>query len=122
MASERSTKAIERFAELFLEARNSGVITARKYYDDGSRPKAPTGRATKFLSLIDELSDEQREKLLEGIRYCIDISMFKFLCLLEESEFKLTIETDEIADDLVGPEEDNELRVKYWLWEERFGL
>ena len=109
------------FARLYMEARNAGVFTAQKYQNTDSRPKAPTERAKKLISLFDELNDDQRSRMIESIRYCTDISMFKLLTLLEDSSVTLAVEADGVTETLIGPDEDKELRVKYWLWEEKHG-
>jgi hypothetical protein len=109
----------ERLAELYFEARNAGILTAKKYLEPSSRPKNPTDRARRFISLLDELNSDQRSRLIEGIRYCTDISMFKLLCLLEDSDFRLSVDGE--SKTLIGPDKDNELRMKYWQWEEKRG-
>ena len=113
-------EAITAFAKIISTARNSGINTLKKYIE-GTRLKKPASDAEALYSLIDSLNDEQKDLLVQGIPFLLDISYFRLFYLLETTENPIKIELNVIDENgkksaLIDNENDLELRSKYFTW------
>ncbi len=122
---KNETNGIDRFSKILMEARNSGIETLHSYIHDGWRPKNPDLQEKAVISLVEGLDADGRQRLIELVSYCTDISFFKLLSNLEEGAAGLTFQLvamDESSDanfELINETEDNELRSKFWVWLEQ---
>ena len=70
--------------------------------------------------LVKSLDNEQFQQLQKGIKYCIELSLFKLISTIESGvsnySFDLSIQDDNDKVYLIGENIDNELIFEYWNW------
>ena len=115
---EKNLKEV--FGEIVKASRDTGLTIASNYKNKLEMPKLPDEEQTAFLNLIDTLSDEQFIQLQKGLKYSIELSLFKLISGIEggigQYTFSLLIsdKKDEVL--LVGDGVDNDLSIAYWEW------
>lgn len=72
------------------------------------------------MELIKTLDVEQFHQLHKGMKYCIELSLFKLLSTIERGvgdySFDLSMQNSSDKTQLVGENIDNELSLEYWNW------
>lgn len=129
MASGRNEPTgpeLEAFGSLVVAARDSGPKALGERWLQGWKPKRPTTQEQVVVDFLSQLKKQDRDALLETVKYFVDLSCFKLLCLLEEGEvgyeFELRMKDSsgsEVA--LINSVTDNELRAKFLSWVKSHG-
>lgn len=116
---------VDDVAELIVSARNSGVNTCKSIIDESWLPKNPDEIESDVISLVSDLNEKEKEQLINAIRYFTDLSIFKFIEILELGEGGLSFELKAISHleelSLINSEEDLELRVNFFNWIDSMG-
>lgn len=111
---------IEIFGEIVKASRDTGLDIPSNYKKNVDLPKNPDEDQVALMELIRTLDDKQFSKLQKGIKYCIELSLFKLINNIENGvgkySFNLSINDGENSEQLVGEAVDNELSFEYWNW------
>lgn len=111
---------IEIFGKIVKTSRDTGLDIVSNYKNNIEIPKSPDEEQKALMELIKTLDAEQFYQLQEGIKYCIELSLFKLINSIESGtsnySFDLSIQNSNDEMQLVGKNIDNELSLKYWDW------
>lgn len=111
---------IEIFGKIVKTSRDTGLDIVSNYKNNIEIPKNPDEEQRALMELIKTLDAEQFHQLQKGIKYCIELSLFKLISTLESGvsnySFDLSIQNDRDKTQLIGKDIDNELSLEYWSW------
>jgi predicted adenine nucleotide alpha hydrolase (AANH) superfamily ATPase len=111
---------IEIFGKIVRTSRDTGLDIVSNYKNQIEIPKNPDEEQRAFIELVKSLDDIQFQRLQKGIKYCIELSLFKLISTIENGvdnySFTLSIENNKDKVQLVGKDIDNEINLKYWNW------
>jgi len=111
---------IKIFGEIVKTSRDTGLDIASNYRNNVEIPKAPDLEQKALIELIKNLDNTEFQLLEKGIKYCIELSLFKLISTIESGvgsySFDLSIKDDNDKSHLVGGDIDNELSFEYWKW------
>jgi len=111
---------IEVFGKIVKASRDTGLDIVSDYKNNIAIPKAPDEEQSALMELIKTLDNEQFQQMQKGIKYCIELSLFKLISSIEgrvgNYSFDLSIQDDSNKVQLVGENIDNELSFEYWNW------
>lgn len=107
------------FGQIVKSSRDSGVDVLS--YFSTQKPKNPSEDQKALLELMNYFnSEEGRELLRKGIKYCVELSLFKLVNTLEygisDCSFDLIIKKGNQSTLLIDDEIDNNLTEEYWNW------
>lgn len=116
---------LNNISSLIMASRNSGIQTCQDIIDGSWKPKNPDEIEADVVSLISSLTEEDRIKLLNSVRYFTDLSIFKLLETLELGEagvsFELNAKSSDETIGLINDDEDLEIRSKFFHWVDAMG-
>lgn len=111
---------IEIFGKIVETSRDTGLDIVSNYKNNIEIPKTPDEEQSSLMELVKTLDSEQFQQLQKGIKYCIELSLFKLISTVESGvskySFDLSIHDDVDKVQLVGENIDNELSLEYWNW------
>ena len=111
---------IEVFGKIVKTSRDTGLDIVSNYKNNIEIPKSPDEEQKALMELIKTLDAEQFHQLQKGVKYCIELSLFKFISTIESGvsdySFDLSIQNSSDKTQLVGKNIDNELSLEYWHW------
>jgi hypothetical protein len=111
---------IEVFGEIVKTSRDTGLDIVSNYKNNVEIPKSPDDEQKALMELIKTLDVKQFHQLQKGIKYCIELSLFKLIntieCGVSNYSFDLYIQNDSDKSQLAGRNIDNELSLEYWNW------
>lgn len=111
---------IEIFGKIVKTSRDTGLDVVTNYKNNIEIPKSPDEEQKALLELIKTLDAEQLHQLQKGVKYCIELSLFKLVNTIESGvadySFDLSIQNNNDSKQLVGNNIDNELSLEYWTW------
>lgn len=111
---------IEIFGKIIKTSRDTGLDVVSNYKNNIEIPKTPDEEQKALMELVKTLDNEQFQQLQKGIKYCIELSLFKLISTIEGGvsnySFDLSIQNDRDKVQLVGQDIDNELSLEYWNW------
>lgn len=111
---------IEVFGKLVKTSRDTGLDIVSNYKNNIEIPQSPDEEQKALMELIKTLNVEQFHQLQRGIKYCIELSLFKLLSTIERGvgdySFDLSMQNSSDKTQLVGENIDNELSLEYWNW------
>ncbi|MCX8669708.1 hypothetical protein J3U22_02320 [Gilliamella sp. B2865] len=111
---------IEVFGKIVKTSRDSGLDIVSNYKNNIEIPKSPDEEQKALMELIKTLDAEQFDQLQKGVKYCIELSLFKLISTIESGvsdyAFDLSIQNSSDKTQLVGENIDNELSLEYWHW------
>ena len=98
-------------------SRNSGIDTLTSFKEQ--EPKNPSYEQEPLLKLLKSLNPKDQELLKKSIKYCVELSLFKLIHMLEygvsDYSFDLVIKKGDDSFSLIDDETDNGLTGEYWL-------
>ena len=107
------------FGKIVRTSRDSGLRVAADYRSN-ILPKVPDTDQAALVNLIESLSEEQFQFLQQGLKNCIELSLFKLISTIESGmgnvTFALTMHRGTSKILLVGERVDNDLVHEYWNW------
>ena len=113
---------IKKFGNFIKVSQETALDMLVNYRNDSNFTKKPDEYQKALLDLIQTLDQSQFSNLQKGVKYCLDLSFFKLIDIIENGKgnvrFKLSIIDKEQELFLVGNNEDNELIYKFWDWVE----
>lgn len=111
---------IEVFGKLVKTSRDTGLDIVSNYKNNIEIPNSPDEEQKALMELIKTLDVEQFHQLHKGMKYCIELSLFKLLSTIERGvgdySFDLSMQNSSDKTQLVGENTDNELSLEYWNW------
>ncbi|MCX8745079.1 hypothetical protein J3U68_06585 [Snodgrassella sp. B3882] len=111
---------IEVFGKLVKTSRDTGLDIVSNYKNNIEIPQSPDEEQKALMELIKTLDVEQFHQLHKGMKYCIELSLFKLLSTIERGvgdySFDLSMQNSSDKTQLVGENIDNELSLEYWNW------
>jgi hypothetical protein len=111
---------VEVFGKIVKTSRDTGLDIVSNYKNNIETPKSPDEEQTALMELIKTLDVEQFNQLQKGIKYCIELSLFKLISTIESGvsnySFDLSIQDGRDKTQLIGENIDNELSLEYWNW------
>lgn len=111
---------IEVFGKLVKASRDTGLDIVSNYKNNIEIPNSPDEEQKALMELIKTLDVEQFHQLHRGMKYCIELSLFKLLSTIERGvgdySFDLSMQNSSDKTQLVGENIDNELSLEYWNW------
>ena len=111
---------IEVFGKLVKTSRDTGLDIVSNYKNNIEIPQSPDEEQKALMELIKTLDVEQFHQLQKGMKYCIELSLFKLLSTIERGvgdySFDLSMQNSSDKTQLVGENIDNELSLEYWNW------
>lgn len=111
---------IEVFGKLVKTSRDTGLDIVSNYKNNIEIPNSPDEEQKALMELIKTLDVEQFHQLHKGMKYCIELSLFKLLSTIERGvgdySFDLSMQNSSDKTQLVGENIDNELSLEYWNW------
>lgn len=109
---------IEVFGKLVKTSRDTGLDIVSNYKNNIEIPNSPDEEQKALMELIKTLDVEQFHQLHKGMKYCIELSLFKLLSTIElgvgDYSFDLSMQNSSDKTQLVGENIDNELSLEYW--------
>lgn len=109
------------FGQLIKVSRNSGIDVLTSFKEQ--KPKNPSEEQEPLLKLLNSLNPENQKLLEKSVKYCIELSLFKIINMLEygvsDYSFDLTIKKGDDFFSLIDDEVDNDLTGEYWNWIEK---
>lgn len=113
---------IKTFGTIIKVSQETALDMLANYKKDPNFTKKPDDYQKALIDLIQTLDQTQFYNLQKGIKYCLDLSFFKLIDLIENGKgdlkFKLSIINKNQELSLVGDNKDNELIYKFWDWVE----
>lgn len=107
---------IETFGQFVRSSRDTALDTLTTFRNNSEAVKNPNEEQKALL----ELNDKDFIKLQKGLKHCIELSLFKFINLLENGKgnisFELSIKDNIQKEILIGEEIDNDLIHRIWDW------
>lgn len=114
---------METFGQFVRNSRDTALDTLTTFRNDSETVKNPDEEQKALLELLQSLDDKDFIKLQKGLKYCIELSLFKLINLLENGKanisFELSIKDNIQKEILIGEEIDNDLIHKIWDWLEK---
>lgn len=114
---------METFGQFVRSSRNTALDTLTTFRNNSEAVKNPDEEQKALLELLQSLDDKDFIKLQKGLKYCIELSLFKLINLLENGKgnisFELSIEKGVQKTLLIGKDTDNDLIHKIWDWLEK---
>lgn len=111
---------IEVFGKLVKTSRDTGLDIVSNYKNNIEISQSPDEEQKALMELIKTLDVEQFHQLQKGMKYCIELSLFKLLSTIERGvgdySFDLSMQNSSDKTQLVGENIDNELSLEYWNW------
>lgn len=111
---------IEVFGKLVKTSRDTGLDIVSNYKNNIEIPKHPDEEQKALMELIKTLDVAQFNQLQKGMKYCIELSLFKLVSTIERGvgdySFDLSMQNSSDKTQLVGENIDNEISHKYWNW------
>ncbi|TNH15592.1 hypothetical protein FIA56_02965 [Testudinibacter sp. TR-2022] len=111
---------IEVFGKIVKTSRDTGLDIISNYKNNVEIPKNPDEEQKALMELIKTLDTEQFRQLQQGVKYCIELSLFKLVSTIESGvsnySFGLSIQDDNTKTQLVSEDIDKELSLEYWNW------
>lgn len=111
---------IEIFGKIVKTSRDTGLDIVSNYRNLIEIPKMPDEEQKALMELTDTLDDRQFEQLQKGVKYCIELSLFKLISSIENGvggySFDMSIEENNNKVPLAGKDIDNEISLQYWNW------
>ena len=111
---------IETFGQFVRSSRDTALDTLTTFRNNSEAVKNPNEEQKALLELLQLLNDKDFIKLQKGLKYCIELSLFKFINLLENGKgsisFELSIKDNIQKEILIGEEIDNDLIHRIWDW------
>jgi hypothetical protein len=115
-----SENLIEIFGKIVKASRDTGIDIISNYKNGIEIPKMPDEEQKALLELTGTLDSKQFEQLQKGVKYCIELSLFKLISSIENGigkySFDLSIEENGNKVPLAGREIDNKISLEYWNW------
>nr|WP_314558644.1 hypothetical protein [uncultured Capnocytophaga sp.] len=113
-------KLIEAFGQCVRSSRDTSLDMLIAFRNDPKTIKNPDEEQKALVELLQSLDDEAFMKLQKGLKYCVELSLFKFINLLENGKgnmsFELSVENGVQKTLLIGKEIDNDLIHRIWDW------
>ncbi|GIM57489.1 hypothetical protein CAPN006_18810 [Capnocytophaga canimorsus] len=111
---------IEIFGKIIKVSRDTGFDIVSNYKQGVEIPKNPDEEQKALIELIKTLDEKQFHQLQKGMKYCIELSLFKLVSSIESGignyYFDLFIQDNNEKIQLVGKNIDNEISMEYWNW------
>ena len=111
---------IEKFGQFVRSSRDTALDTLTTFRNNSEAVKNPNEEQKALLELLQLLNDKDFIKLQKGLKYCIELSLFKLINLLENGKgnisFELFIKDNIQKEILIGEEIDNDLIHRIWDW------
>jgi hypothetical protein len=111
---------METFGQFVRSSRDTALDTLTTFRNNSEAVKNPDEEQKALLELLQSLDDKDFIKLQKGLKYCIELSLFKLINLLENGKgnisFELFIKDNIQKEILIGEEIDNDLIHKIWDW------
>ncbi|WP_315164849.1 hypothetical protein [Capnocytophaga leadbetteri] len=111
---------METFGQFVRSSRDTALDTLTTFRNNSEAVKNPDEEQKALLELLQSLDDKDFIKLQKGLKYCIELSLFKLINLLENWKgnisFELSIKDNIQKEILIGEEIDNDLIHKIWDW------
>lgn len=111
---------METFGQFVRSSRDTALDTLTTFRNNSEAVKNPDEKQKALLELLQSLDDKDFIKLQKGLKYCIELSLFKLINLLENRRgnisFELSIKDNIQKEILIGEEIDNDLIHKIWDW------
>lgn len=111
---------IEKFGQFVRISRDTALDTLTTFRNNSEAVKNPDEEQKALLELLQLLNDKDFIKLQKGLKHCIELSLFKFINLLENGKgsisFELSIKDNIQKEILIGEEIDNDLIHRIWDW------
>ena len=111
---------METFGQFVRSSRDTALDTLTTFRNNSETVKNPDEEQKALLELLQSLNDKEFIKLQKGLKYCIELSLFKLINLLENRRgnisFELSIKDNIQKEILIGEEIDNDLIHKIWDW------
>ena len=111
---------METFGQFVRSSRETALDTLTTFRNNSETVKNPDEEQKALLELLQSLNDKEFIKLQKGLKYCIELSLFKLINLLENGKgnisFELSIKDNIQKEILIGEEIDNDLIHKIWDW------
>lgn len=111
---------IDVFGKIVKTSKDTGLDIVSNYKRNIEIPKNPDEDQKALMELIKTLDVEQFHQLQKGIKYCVELSLFKLINTIESGvkdySFDLYIQNSNVKTQLVGENIDNELSLEYWNW------
>jgi len=111
---------IEIFGKIVKRSRDTGLDIVSNYKSQVEIPKMPDEEQQALIELIKTLDNGQFEQLQKGVKYCIELSLFKLISTIENGvnkySFELSIEEGGNSVPIAGKDVDNEISLEYWNW------
>ena len=104
---------METFGQFVRSSRDTALDTLTTFRNNSEAVKNPDEKQKALLELLQSLDDKDFIKLQKGLKYCIELSLFKLINLLENRRgnisFELSIKDNIQKEILIGEEIDNDL-------------
>ena len=111
---------METFGQFVRSSRDTALDTLTTFRNNSEAVKNPDEEQKALLELLQSLDDKDFIKLQKGLKYCIELSLFKLINLLENGKgnisFELFIKDNIQKEILIGEEIDNDLIHRIWDW------
>ena len=111
---------METFGQFVRSSRDTALDTLTTFRNNSEAVKNPDEEQKALLELLQSLDDKDFMGLQKGLKYCIELSLFKLINLLENWKgnisFELSIKDNIQKEILIGEEIDNDLIHKIWDW------
>lgn len=110
----------EVFGKIVKTSRDTGLDIVTAYRNNTRMPKAPDEDQHALIDLVSGLDDAQFEQLKKGVKYCIELSLFKLINSIENgvgnNSFELSMQDEKNSIQLTGKDIQSELSLDYWDW------
>lgn len=111
---------METFGQFVRSSRDTTLDMLTLFRNDSETVKNPDEEQKALLELLQSLDDKDFVKLQKGLKYCIELSLFKLINLLENGKgnisFELSIKDNIQKEMLIGEEINNDLIHRIWDW------
>lgn len=113
-------KLIDTFGAFVKISQQTALDMLVNYRNNPNFTKNPDDYQKALIELIQTLDNEQFGKLQKGFIYCLNLSLFKLIDIIENGKgdikFELSIMDKDNKRALVGADKDNELVYRFWDW------
>ena len=113
-------KLIDTFGAFLKISQQTALDMLVNYRNNPNFTKNPDDYQKALIELIQTLDNEQFGKLQKGLTYCLNLSLFKLIDIIENGKgdikFELSIMDKDNKRALVGANKDNELVYRFWDW------